>query len=163
MKPLDAILEAKYQTMEARYLLLEEKFKNSYRTVAFHAKSTNHQTLAKGERVLFPSVVLNEGNAFDSKTGIFTCPDNGVYGFFVSILSGNRNDFYWRIMQESRQLMQGYTGSASGYKSASQMVTTKCARGNRVWVERVPGDYGGSVVHGGWNGFTGFKISHSAN
>ena len=40
------------------------------------------------QTIIFNRVLFNDGNAFNSRSGIFTCPVNGVYMFFFAVGSG---------------------------------------------------------------------------
>ena len=43
--------------------------------------------LGVGQTVIYDEVLTNEGNGYDDKTGVFTCPLAGTYIFVVDVLS----------------------------------------------------------------------------
>ncbi|KAK7508172.1 hypothetical protein BaRGS_00000411 [Batillaria attramentaria] len=53
--------------------------------VAFTATSTFDQPAAEGNILVFDSVLVNEGDAYDPSTGKFTAPHEGIYAFFCSL------------------------------------------------------------------------------
>ncbi|XP_022345971.2 complement C1q-like protein 2 isoform X2 [Crassostrea virginica] len=45
-----------------------------------------HLTLGKGQTVVYDGIMTNEGNGYDDRTGVFTCPVAGTYMFVVDAL-----------------------------------------------------------------------------
>ena len=46
----------------------------------------SHLTLGKGQTVVYDGIMTNEGNGYDDRTGVFTCPVAGTYIFVVDAL-----------------------------------------------------------------------------
>jgi hypothetical protein len=69
----------------SKKFLLSDNFENG--PVAFSSYVTNYQSnVAEHKTIRFDSAVLNDGNAYNNHTGIFTCPVSGVYlvSFFIA-------------------------------------------------------------------------------
>ena len=56
--------------------------------VSFSANVHNsHLTLGVGQTVIYDNILTNNGNGYDDRSGIFTCPVAGTYMFVVDSLS----------------------------------------------------------------------------
>ena len=56
--------------------------------VSFSANvNSTHLTLGAGQTVKYDIVLTNDGNGYDDRSGIFTCPVAGTYMFVVDSLS----------------------------------------------------------------------------
>lgn len=64
--------------------------------IAFHARlDYNHlKNVPVNTTIKYGIVLLNKGDAYNSKTGIFTAPENGVYSFAWSFLSNRGGTVY---------------------------------------------------------------------
>ncbi|XP_072523637.1 uncharacterized protein [Salminus brasiliensis] len=94
----------------------------------------------KVNRIQFRKVYVNVGQAFNSRTGVFTTPVTGVYQFFFSTQSGAggaKTDLwlvvngYWVAMSHTRTASSSSVGSLSTYmtslrKGALVYVTHNC-------------------------------------
>lgn len=43
--------------------------------------------LGTGQTIIYNNILTNDGNGYDDKTGVFTCPVAGTYMFVVDALS----------------------------------------------------------------------------
>ncbi|XP_060560619.1 caprin-2-like [Ruditapes philippinarum] len=69
--------------------------KSKVPTVAFKARLNSHLLAAsRGDYIVFPITMFNEGSAFDSSTGKFTVPVNGTYLFTVIFCVSSRQSLY---------------------------------------------------------------------
>lgn len=62
--------------------------RNCQDRVSFSANlNSTHLTLGAGQTVIYDDILTNDGNGYNSKTGVFTCPFAGTYMFVVDSLS----------------------------------------------------------------------------
>ena len=107
--------------------------------VAFSASIVSRtEMLPIGSTVVFDDVLFQEGNGYNSKDGVFTCPETGVYMFSVVIDNGQNGevvaaqllvDSAWKsyVVSEERNEHQE--------DQASNLVIFNVYEGQRVWVE----------------------------
>lgn len=111
------------------------------------------------ETIVFDKVLLNEGNAYNEKTGKFTATVDGVYSFNWSILSLSGKFFISEIVHDSALIAYDYCdgrGRNSGYVMTSNQANIKLKKGDKVWI-RTHGKDG--YAHGvNWCKFSGFKL-----
>ena len=130
------------------------------RATAFHAELSNSiQNLPHNHKVVFDKIHLNEGGAYDPKTGIFTCKEPGIYVFDWTILTNDGQYFSTDLMVdgEVRGRLHLAASNIKNDRSGSNMVVAKLKPGSKVWVEPYS-TYTGQYAHGRWSSFSGFKI-----
>ena len=117
------------------------------------------KNLPHNQKVVFDKIHLNEGNAYDPKTGIFTCKEPGIYVFDWTIMTHPGYQFNTDLVVdgEVRGRLHLDARSIKSYRSGSNMVVAKLKPGNKVWVEPHSTDVG-QHAHGKWSFFSGFKI-----
>ena len=143
-----------------RRLLLEDS-----EHVAFTAShSTNRSTFAPYATIVFDQVESNAGQAYDTKTGVFTCPYPGYYYFSHSALSPYNGHIETEIVLEGTPKAMIYaesstpsTNAGSGFDQGSNSVVTYCEAGHRVWV-RVHANRGTSLYWERYSHFSGFML-----
>lgn len=111
----------------------------------------------------FNQASLNEGNAFDTTTGKFTAPIDGVYSFSWAALSDRGKYFVTEIVLNSNPVIGNYVdgrGHNSPHVMSSSQANIKMKKGEKVWI-RVWENYG-QVARcgdkGQWCYFSGFKL-----
>nr|XP_022299009.1 complement C1q tumor necrosis factor-related protein 3-like [Crassostrea virginica] len=128
--------------------------------IAFQSTLTNHlQNLKNQETVIFDKVRLNEGNAYNQKTGKFTATVGGVYSFNWQILSNPGKYFITEIVHNGNPIAFNYCdgrGISSGYASTSNQAIIRMKKGDKVWI-RTHGGHG-IFAYGGWCDFSGYKV-----
>ena len=125
---------------------------------AFHAESTKHITnLPHNHKVVFDKIHLNEGGAYDPKSGIFTCKEPGIYVFDWTILTDPGKHFHTELMVDGVLHGRLHLHASSKHRSGSSMAVVKLKPGSRVWVEP-HGSSVGQEAQNAWCFFSGFKI-----
>ena len=113
--------------------------------VAFSAcLGSTTEELPIGSTVVFDLVIYQEGNGYNPKDGVFTCPETGVYMFSIVIDNGNLQnmteqaatamlqvDFVMKAVVISEEHHQGQDDQSSN------LVILKVKQGQKVWVEIV--------------------------
>nr|XP_011412014.2 complement C1q-like protein 3 [Crassostrea gigas] len=106
-----------------------------------------------GQTVKYDAVLTNDGNGYDDRTGVFTCPVAGTYMFVVDSLSWPG---IWLKLKVNK-LTVGKLHVSSGHKvdliQISRTVIVKLKPGDRVKVENAAN--GGKIYHEMYSGFTG--------
>ena len=104
--------------------------------VAFTAyldKSLSH--LGINHPIPFDKVMLNEGNAFNPHTGMFQCPQSGVYLFSFTIESHNAYVIVAKLVVDGNNQLDAITdGSGGHYQTASTTAIVRVTSGQSVWV-----------------------------
>ncbi|XP_064613623.1 heavy metal-binding protein HIP-like [Liolophura sinensis] len=139
---------------------------NTVDAVAFSAQVESHLTgLTRDQTIVFSSPRTNLGNAYNSKTGVFTCPTAGLYLFTATVLSNLGDRIETEIMlhksegdMKQESVAKLYSGAASTerYGSGSNTVVLELAKGDTVWLREYNGL--GSFVYQQWSSFSGALI-----
>ena len=129
------------------------------KTFAFYAELNKKiQNLLHDHKVVFGAVHVNEGGAYDPKTGVFTCKEPGIYVFDWKILTHSGKSFHTELMLDGASRARLHLeASSSKARSASNMVVLKLKPGNKVWIEPHRSDVG-QYAYEWWSSFSGFKI-----
>ena len=116
--------------------------------------------LGVGQTVIYDEVLTNEGNGYDDRTGVFTCPLAGTYMFVVDVLSTPATSFHIilnKTMVASLHVSSGFKSKT--YLQMSRTVVLTLKKGDHVKVINNVSAYKGTVFHGGYFGFSGGKLS----
>ncbi|KAL3886568.1 hypothetical protein ACJMK2_026553 [Sinanodonta woodiana] len=93
-----------------------------------------------GRSLQFDKVDFNEGNAYDSTTGIFTCPVSGTYFFYTNILSlFHTGGVETEIILEGQGKGRAHAFREDNHDQGSTAAALHCDAGQRVWVQIVAG------------------------
>lgn len=131
---------------------------------AFSAQSTHQENaLITHQTILFPRVILNEGSAYDNLTGVFTCPESGVYHFSVTIMSLRDDEVETELVVNGNQVMLNYAAGSLKHNQGTNSVVVRLDIGDKVWVRvnqnPVINTDGVISIYGqSWSTFTGFMI-----
>lgn len=122
----------------------------------------NLENMKTRETVIFNQVSLNEGNAYDTTSGKFTTPIDGVYFFSWGILTYNGKYFVTEIVRNSIPVAYNYTDGRGRQRGAGNIMTSsnaliKMKKGDEVWI-RTYLNYGQLGRCGQWCYFSGFKL-----
>ena len=112
------------------------------------------------ETMIFDRVLLNEGNAYNQKTGEFTAAVEGVYSFSWKTFTDNGKLFVTEIAHNGNTIAHNHCdgrGLKAGHASSSNQANIKMKKGDKVWI-RAYGGYGNYAIGGNWCDFSGFKI-----
>ena len=114
--------------------------------------------LGAGQTIIYDEVRTNEGNGYDDRTGVFTCPLAGTYLFVVDALSAPATWLNLYLNKSRVASLHGSTGLKSNvYLQISRTVVLTLKKGGHVKVVNNP-TYTGTVYQGGYCGFSGAKL-----
>ncbi|XP_060072080.1 uncharacterized protein LOC132551953 [Ylistrum balloti] len=131
---------------------------------AFSAQATGHSvSLVTHQTVMFPHVVLNEGAVYDNLTGVFTCPEPGVYYFSVTIMAFRDDEVETELVVNGYQMMINYAGGYQRHDQTTNSVVVRLNTGDRVWVRILQNPAvntdGAIRIYGyAWSTFSGFML-----
>nr|QBA18396.1 VIgL family C1q-related protein 2 [Littorina littorea] len=116
--------------LEARVTLLEAR--SSAPGVAFYARDT--RSVRSGAPIVFSSVSSNLGSGYNSNTGVFIAPTDGVYFFAGSARTGRSwmPVMIYITVNGARKSSYGVAQPDDYYVTASVEVTVDLKRGNSV-------------------------------
>ncbi|KAK7500151.1 hypothetical protein BaRGS_00008698 [Batillaria attramentaria] len=133
LNKLDADISSKFATLQS---LIQERS----RSVSFFARLRQEESGTNAyETVPFKNVQSNEGDSYDTGTGIFTAPVRGLYLFLLTSRARDTNsNSNARIAVNGIEKAHVYcTGTSSG----SCQVMTELGVGEKVWVSAGGGCY----------------------
>ena len=115
--------------------------------------------LGVGQTVIYDEVLTNEGNGYDDRTGVLTCPVAGDYIFVVDALSLRPVSLHLYLNKAKVASLHISANHASGtYLQISRTVVLTLKKGDHVKVVNDPTSTG-TVYHLGYSGFSGAKLS----
>lgn len=112
------------------------------------------------ETVIFDKVSLNEGNAYDKTSGIFTASSDGIYSFTWTTLTSAGKYFVTDIVRNGEMITRNYSDGRGrdGFGMSTSHANIKMKKGEKVWI-RTHGSFG-QFAHssGEWCFFSGVKL-----
>ena len=90
---------------------------------------------SSGDRVEFDGVKTNIGGHFDNST-TFTCPVDGLYYFYFSIMEDSSGDIIGGLEMDNRNIVSVWaeTYGDTGYPHSSNSAVVRCTAGQRVYL-----------------------------
>ncbi|XP_045203630.2 uncharacterized protein LOC123556752 [Mercenaria mercenaria] len=103
--------------------------------VAFSAYlNRDLSNLGPGHTIQYGATVLNEGNAFNVNTGIFTVPVSGVYLFSFACEDQHNHRIYADILVDGTRKSLVLEGPAQAHSMGTNVVILRLTKGQAVWV-----------------------------
>ncbi|XP_055999603.1 complement C1q-like protein 4 [Ostrea edulis] len=107
-----------------------------------------------GNTAIYDGILTNDGNGYDVRTGVFTCPVAGTYMFVVDCLS--HKPAWIDIVKNKTVVGSVHIATANdgpSYQQLSRTVIVKARKGDHV---KVVGGWKSGYVHkGNYSGFSG--------
>ncbi len=137
--------------------------------VAFKAQLISNNWIVNGyTEVIFDSVLINRGNAYDNKTGYFVAPSVGLYYFHAQLIwyaTEKPHTVGFKIMKNksSKEDVESWieiSPTVQGAAFTSTSTLMNLVIGDTVKV-RADAAYGGTTTIGGYLGdthFFGYKV-----
>eukprot|EP00105_Crassostrea_gigas_P028212 XP_011449799.2 PREDICTED: uncharacterized protein LOC105343956 [Crassostrea gigas] len=114
-------------------------------------------TLGGGQTLIYDGVLTNDGNGYDDRTGVFTCPLAGTYMFAVDSLSRKPTSFH---LYHNRTIVASLHVSnnlpSNTYVQISRTVILRLRKGDHVKVVSHKSKPG--TAHRGYSGFSGARL-----
>ncbi|XP_030593638.1 eosinophil peroxidase-like isoform X2 [Archocentrus centrarchus] len=86
-----------------------------------------------GFPVIFSDVIYNEQSSYNTRNGLFTCDQPGVYEFDFS-LTINKNAATVDLLKNGQLILHAYTTKHTGYLIASGSINVRLSKGDKVWL-----------------------------
>ena len=123
--------------------------------IAVKVRLSTDKTFAPGQRIIYDSIITNEGGAYSSTSGTFLAPVNGVYVFAVKTCA---HGGYWNEVAIINGGVEIANAVARNYGCGSDTTTVNLKAGSEVWVNYNMGSYGTlRAVH--WCTFTAVLVA----
>ncbi|XP_061178469.1 heavy metal-binding protein HIP-like [Saccostrea echinata] len=131
--------------------------------ISFHARmASSLQNLGNNAVVVFGKVTENSGSAYNSNTGKFTAPQDGIYSFTWTILTDPGKIFVTFIVLNDTSNVVGYNyvngrNGSQTYSTGSVTTIIKMKKNDKVWIRA--NEKQGEYANANWSSFSGFKLS----
>ena len=102
-------------------------------------------------------ILTNDGNGYDDKTGVFTCPVAGTYLFVVDALSPGPTSLHLHLNKTKVASLHVSDYHKKGYLQMSRTIVLKVKKGDCVSVVN-HAHSSGTLYHEGYSGFSGIKM-----
>ena len=120
------------------------------------------KTFKKDETIKFDQAVTRIGNAFDMKSGVFTCTQEGTYLFSLSLVSDRYNYVEAAIMKNGIAILNTVSDNHEGttWIQGSGMTLVLLKKGDTVCVNILWLTNGleGTVYGNGFSSFSGYLL-----
>lgn len=134
-------------------------------TVAFSAEGIGNATLLTNQTIVFTNLILNIGDAYNSSTGIFTAPVNGLYMFSVQMCTQYRSRSQFRVFAGPKVIQSILDDSnhsiySRGVSNTAGNVAQSLTAGEEVWIQNAGSPYSELSRYSNdcWNHFGGVLI-----
>nr|XP_022295459.1 complement C1q-like protein 2 [Crassostrea virginica] len=102
----------------------------SGRKIGFYVSLKSSSNYGSRQTVKFDSILVNDGNGYDDRTGVFTCPVAGTYMFVVDV---QLNKYaYLSIMLNKTAVARLYRDSKAPILQASRTILLKLKQGDHI-------------------------------
>ncbi|XP_052683868.1 C1q-related factor-like [Crassostrea angulata] len=115
--------------------------------------------LKNGQIVKYNKILTNDGNGYDVRTGVFTCPVAGSYMFVVDSMSQPGTWLYLKVNKNTVGKMYWYVSvdhKDNPLIQVSKTVIVKLKAGDHVKVEN--DGHSGKMYYDMYSGFTGVLL-----
>ncbi|XP_062569356.1 uncharacterized protein LOC134231414 [Saccostrea cucullata] len=130
--------------------------------VAFTAKLSKDTGISGHEIVVYDNVLTNWGGAYNSQTGIFTAPYDGLYTISCTLMSHPSNSVNLNIIKNGKKISMLYSASNT-YPLAGQTVHLILNKKDRVWIQNPHPQTAMLHDHDSYNLFSGLLVTNLLN
>ncbi|XP_060586448.1 uncharacterized protein LOC132742139, partial [Ruditapes philippinarum] len=131
--------------------------------IVFNAKDITNKNPDTGNTIIFGSTLLNEGNAYNISTGIFTAPVNGTYSFSLQICATYTKEVYAAIMIDGTTYATLYVYDKDAHTCDSTDTVAVLHEHSKVFVDCISDCMSNYIYADSWrmNTFSGYLVRQS--
>ena len=127
----------------------------------FSAYESSSKTVSVGNTIVLSRVRLNEGDAYDTRTGQFTAPVDGIYIFHATLCIYCCSKYIYVAFMAGEEVLGRFASNDKDYQSChSGSALARLQKGSHVFL-RVTDASSGSVLYDDiirMNSFSGFLV-----
>ncbi|BFZ19664.1 hypothetical protein BsWGS_22704 [Bradybaena similaris] len=105
--------------------------------VAFTAALTEETTINRGKGVIYTNAITNIGKGYDTTTGIFTAPLDGLYGFHIHLHTSWNSEAWLALFHNEENVVTAHGYNYQGSVSAGNFALLTLKAGDRVQVKAI--------------------------
>ncbi|XP_060606116.1 complement C1q tumor necrosis factor-related protein 7-like [Ruditapes philippinarum] len=132
-------------------------------TIAFKARlNVDTAVTNAGQTIVFPTVIFNEGDAYNPNTGMFTASVSGTYMFSLAFCVYSSRSLVVGIMIEGTKYTTSMFYGDGNHECLSADTVAIVTAGQKIWVQVLPGGNTGTILDQDamrWNTFAGALIN----
>ncbi|XP_062613199.1 uncharacterized protein LOC134274967 [Saccostrea cucullata] len=123
--------------------------------IGFTVGTTSDNRYWGSGKLVFSSVLFNQGQGYDASSGIFTAPSDGTYVFYVTITAYSSNTINVDIVHDRISKVRAHAYGSTSHQTGTNMAVLTLKRGDKVWVQFASGGgyYSDSVPVTTFSGF----------
>ncbi|KAL4217381.1 hypothetical protein ACF0H5_023832 [Mactra antiquata] len=131
--------------------------------VTFSAGLSHDVTFSEATTIIFDTVFTNIGNAYNPSSGIFLCPETGIYLFQYHLVARQGTSAWLELYHNAYYVNSAYTHTTSEWGAAGNSVIMRLSKGDTMFIRSVKNDNGYTTELYGrsdqiYNTFTGYLL-----
>lgn len=156
---IDSLVLMKNELAILSKRLEELENKDKQPVIATHVRLSMTTALTGTQRAIYDEQVVNIGNAYDTKRGLFDTPVSGLYLLHLTVCDGTGTWVDMNIVKEFTVIGRAFAGDAHNHNCGSEAIVYPLKAGDTVWVERAARTSQKLDQNHGWNSFTVVLLS----
>ena len=101
-----------------------------------------------GDTIIFPDILLNLGEAYNSDTGVFTAPYGGIYLFTIQLCMDNGLRIEYGLVVDGVYMDIARYGDNYGGVSCHKLTKTLLLQtGNKAWIKVITRRSSGQILY----------------
>lgn len=125
--------------------------------VVFLAHGVTDTTPTAGQTIIFPTIVVNEGGAYNNTSGIFTAPFKGSYSFSIQLCFYNQHSIFLSFMVENKAYSSTQFYYYYEHVCQTSEIDVHLEKNERVWLKCARVDSGFTILGESTNYYSFFS------